>query len=158
MYAFVVPLGIYIVLIRLAKHKKLAEPEYRSRYGWVYTRYNIRSWWWFAVIMLRKLSAIIVKRATPFIWYERTPENLNTLSLVQSSINLGIVVLMTVGLLYIKPFQCNECRLELINFIEARTGGGNRGALLDFIQREASIVGGLSARAKHGKFIRHIYI
>ena len=108
--------------------------------------------------MLRKLSAIIVKRATPFIWYERTPENLNTLSLVQSSINLGIVVLMTVGLLYIKPFQCNECRLELINFIEARTGGGNRGALLDFIQREASIVGGLSARAKHGKFIRHIYI
>ena len=56
MYAFIVPVGIYIVLIQLAKHRRLTESDYRQRYGWVYTRYNIRSWWWFAVIMLRKLA------------------------------------------------------------------------------------------------------
>ena len=50
-----------------------------------------------------------------------------------------------------KPFQCNACRLELINFIEARTGGGSRGKLLDFIQREASIVGHLAARGSIAK-------
>jgi hypothetical protein len=94
MYAFVVPLGIYVVLIQLAKQSKLAEPEYRARYGWVYTRYNIRSWWWFAVIMLRKLSAIVIKRATPFVWSERTVENARVLAIVQSSMNLGIIVVM----------------------------------------------------------------
>ena len=94
MYAFVVPLGIYVVLIQLAKQSKLSEPEYRARYGWVYTRYNIRSWWWFAVIMLRKLSAIIIKRATPFVWRERSVENLRVLAIVQSSMNLGIIAVM----------------------------------------------------------------
>ena len=65
MYAFIVPVGIYIVLIQLSNHRKLTESDYRQRYGWVYTRYNIRSWWWFAVVMLRKLSAILVTRVTP---------------------------------------------------------------------------------------------
>ena len=126
MYAFIVPVGIYIVLIQLSNHRKLTESDYRQRYGWVYTRYNIRSWWWFAVIMLRKLSAILVTRVTPFIWHAETPQDITTLSLVQSSINLGIVVLLAALLLYVKPFQCNVCRTKLIKIIEAHNSGGNR--------------------------------
>ncbi len=146
MYAICVPLGLYITLIWLSRRAKLTEPEYRERFGWVYTRYNIRSWWWFAVIMVRRLSAILIKRIPPFIWPRQ--EDVYKLAVAMSSMNLIIVVLVLGLLVYVKPFLCTECRQKLINELDKRKSGGDTSNMLDFLKHEVSMIGAIHNRGK----------
>ena len=60
LYGIGTPLIYMVILGKASAKRQLHEETLRTRYGWVYTKFNERCWWFFAVDMIRKLLTVCV--------------------------------------------------------------------------------------------------
>jgi hypothetical protein len=60
LYGIGTPLMYMVILGKASMKRQLHDDGLRTRYGWVYTKFNERCWWFFLVDMIRKLLTVCV--------------------------------------------------------------------------------------------------
>lgn len=95
LYAFGVPIFIYIGLDYLHVHGKEFRPEERAKYGYLYYKYRNKMWWWEPLVILPRKGLIGIIGL--FTSYER-------LMLLQASLTLMMIVFYLTLHLQRKPF------------------------------------------------------
>ena len=60
LYGLGTPIMYMVILGKASLKRNLHENTLRTRYGWIYTKFNERCWWFFLVDMIRKLLTVCV--------------------------------------------------------------------------------------------------
>eukprot|EP00949_MAST-11_sp_MAST-11-sp1_P002377 g2377.t1 len=137
MYGVGTPIVLGAVLFRQARLRNLKNPILKVRYGWVYTRFNERSWWFFAVVMMRKLSAVLIKvfaneavlgrtvitfcaEATGYGGKDGRRDDFlaKGAAFLQVFLNTSLIVVMAILTIAVRPYRCFDCKLEAIEWDE----------------------------------------
>jgi hypothetical protein len=154
LYGLGTPMLYGFILGHAALRRNLHDETLRTRYGWIYTKFNERSWWFFLVDMLRKLltvlivvltnktvlgDALVTRAAAVGLSTEQVAQkNIVELmtegeSIIQGCLNIILILINAALMVWIRPYRCLECKLTMMQIDHDRNDGGDEKLeMLDF--------------------------